>query len=430
MRRLPPPVRLVPVVVLGLAATGAVLLDSASAAPATCQGRTVTILGSPSNDDLEGTSGDDVIAGRGGNDDIEGRGGDDLVCGGSGTDDMAGGTGRDRLYGGGDFYGVTEEGSERIGDRLVGGPGDDLLVPGADTRDADDVQPDLVSWAAATGRMRVDLGQGSGAGDGVGTDRLLGHGFAILTGDFADRVTGSDFADDISTGDGGDWVDARGGPDKITVDAFGTGGRDLARGGPGRDWITAYGGSDLLLGGRGDDIVSDSGGTSIDRLYGGEGADRLVDELGRADLFPDQVADGGPGRDSLLLSTFGINPAFDPAEGSLRFDSGLVEWTDATGTVEMLATQLEGLDLSTEGTQWEVWGDGADEDVWAAGTDGTEFHGVDGDDSFYGSSGDDWFDAGPGTDTGRFFGPGTDVCDSVEVYAPPEAVEECEAIDP
>jgi len=83
-----------------------------------CHGRAATIVGTAGHDEINGTSGNDVIVARGGADDVEGRGGRDLICGGAGNDDLEGDGGNDFLSGG---TGVDE---------LDGGPGDDVCVGG------------------------------------------------------------------------------------------------------------------------------------------------------------------------------------------------------------------------------------------------------------------------------------------------------------
>ena len=78
----------------------AVLFLSRASASITCLGVPATIVGTPGNDILRGTPGDDVIVGLAGNDVIDGRGGDDRICGGDGNDVIQGGAGSDRVDGG------------------------------------------------------------------------------------------------------------------------------------------------------------------------------------------------------------------------------------------------------------------------------------------------------------------------------------------
>lgn len=64
-----------------------------------CDGKKVTILGTPGKDVLYGTSGNDVISGLGGDDNIGGGKGNDTICGGDGNDTLWGSDGDDRLFG-------------------------------------------------------------------------------------------------------------------------------------------------------------------------------------------------------------------------------------------------------------------------------------------------------------------------------------------
>jgi Ca2+-binding RTX toxin-like protein len=84
-----------------------------------CGGLEPTKYGTDGADDLDGTSGNDVIVGLGGDDDIKGGGGSDRVCGGSGDDVLRGKSGRDRLFG--------DSGS----DDLRGGKGRDVCNGGS-----------------------------------------------------------------------------------------------------------------------------------------------------------------------------------------------------------------------------------------------------------------------------------------------------------
>jgi uncharacterized delta-60 repeat protein len=94
-----------------------------------CDGRPVTIMGTPGNDNLRGTAGNDVIHGLRGDDTIRGLGGNDILCGGKGDDVLIGGPGRDRVFGQGgrdQLFGKAGADTIRGGgdrDRCNGGPG-------------------------------------------------------------------------------------------------------------------------------------------------------------------------------------------------------------------------------------------------------------------------------------------------------------------
>jgi len=83
-----------------------------------CYGLEATIIGTPDDDLIDGTSDPDVIVGLAGNDEINGLGGDDVICGGEGRDLIRGGDGNDYLFGG------------RRADILRGNTGDDTLRGG------------------------------------------------------------------------------------------------------------------------------------------------------------------------------------------------------------------------------------------------------------------------------------------------------------
>jgi CSLREA domain-containing protein len=83
-----------------------------------CLDRTVTIVGTPGDDDLSGGLGRDVFLGLGGDDVFQGSLDVDRACGGKGSDRLIAGPGNDRLAG------------NRGRDILLGEGGDDLLIGG------------------------------------------------------------------------------------------------------------------------------------------------------------------------------------------------------------------------------------------------------------------------------------------------------------
>ncbi len=188
----------------------------------TCNGRAVTIMGTPGNDNIVGTEGDDVIAAGGGNDMIKGFGGNDVICGGTGNDTIDGGSGNDYVDAG-DGNDVV---SDTAGDNDVhGGTGNDVLRTGG-------------------GNDQVDGGDGNDAiSDSGGKNKLNGG-----TGD--DVVNGGSGVDEIDGGEGNDTLN-------------GGAGNDVIRGGTGNDVLNGGAGNDELDGGDGIDVVS--GGTETDR---------------------------------------------------------------------------------------------------------------------------------------------------------------------
>jgi RTX calcium-binding nonapeptide repeat (4 copies) len=111
-----------------LAVAGAVTIGAASAAtgskpkPPTCFGVRATIVGTPTDDFLDGTPHADVIVTMGGADRIAAGSGNDLICSGLGEDTVDGGPGNDRIDAGpsGD---IVDGGTGR--DVVSGGPGFD-----------------------------------------------------------------------------------------------------------------------------------------------------------------------------------------------------------------------------------------------------------------------------------------------------------------
>jgi len=181
-----------------------------AAAPTSCGGQTVTILGTGGDDVLHGTPGPDVIHGRGGNDTISGLGGDDVICGGKGDDTIHGGSGDDQLFGqsgADDLFGKTGS------DAISGGSGADRIVGGAG--------PDHL-----TGKSGQDVIRGQAGRDSIGG------------GDGRDAVYGGSGSDDISGGPGDDGLLGGSGGDKLR----GNRGEDILDGGPGSD--RAWGGPD------------------------------------------------------------------------------------------------------------------------------------------------------------------------------------------
>src|SRR5262245_5982217 len=129
-------------VALATVATGLALALDIAPNPPTCEGKPVTILGTPGADFLVGTPGPDVILGGDGNDVIRGLGGNDVICGGQDDDDIYGeagndiaygGPGNDRLSGMNGFDWVNgQDGNDHLrggafSDTLLGEAGQDLL---------------------------------------------------------------------------------------------------------------------------------------------------------------------------------------------------------------------------------------------------------------------------------------------------------------
>lgn len=388
-------------------------VTAAHAATPMCHGVRATIVGTSGADTLQGTGGRDVIVGRGGNDTIHGGGGADLICGGRGADHLYGDSGADRLIGGRDRVHNTEDGTERIGDTLRGGRGDDRMYAGADDRPAENIAYDSIRWDDATRGVTIDLATRTATGEGA--DRFSGGEFAVVGSSYSDVVTGSDGADRIYTGPGSDLVRAHGGADVVVVDDVhrGHGGyADRVWGGDGADRISAGRGPDRLSGGRGADSLEDMG-NSNDVLLGGPGDDDLVGEIGDADE-PQRFA-GGAGFDTLDLYSDGINRRMNnDSTGSWDMATGAMTFTLGQTTVSLTAAGIERAIFGSWGTTWTVRGTPEADIFSGAGTSASTFDGLAGDDTFRGSDGDDVFNGGAGEDRALLMGDGDDTCISVE----------------
>jgi hypothetical protein len=264
-----------------------------------------TIEGTGGDDELIGTSGDDVICGFDGHDTIEGRGGDDILIGGPGDDLLAGNAGNDELYGhaGKDTL-LGGPGNDLLGggggaDLLRGGSGHDELHGGSSGdvligQDGDDELWGGFGADSLEGRDGNDTLRGGSGRDHLsgnhGDDRLLGQAGddTIFGGPGSDVLAGGGGTDSLSGGDSDDELHGEDGPDHLV----GGDGDDSMWGGPGDDLIEGRGGTDTLRGGPDNDVLA--GNHGYDDLYGGTGDDQLY---GGPDT---DTCDGGPGNDTLV----------------------------------------------------------------------------------------------------------------------------------
>lgn len=110
-----------------------------------------TIIGTPGNDALSGTSGNDIICGLGGNDSIVGGNGNDIIRGGTGNDNISGGNGNDTISGGAG------------NDTISGGNGSDNIRSGSDndTAEGGNGEDTLNSVDGVSGNDRNSGGPGN-----------------------------------------------------------------------------------------------------------------------------------------------------------------------------------------------------------------------------------------------------------------------------
>ncbi len=143
-------------ILIGLAAIALLLAPAGADASPTCGGLPPTIIGTPANNVLTGTEGDDVVRAGSGNDTINTLGGNDVVCAGPGDDTTDSGDGNDRLRSGsGNDNTSAGSGDDDLRgqggtDTGNGGPGIDACFFETYTECEADLRLDLTGPAAAT----------------------------------------------------------------------------------------------------------------------------------------------------------------------------------------------------------------------------------------------------------------------------------------
>ena len=238
----------------------------------------VTIKGTASFDEAEGTIKADRIFGFNGSDFLFGMAGDDTISGGSDGDRISGGPGDDVVLGGGGNDDMQGDEGHNI---LMGGGGDDLIT--SITTKGDSINgggglDHLDFYAGQDGDIVIDIrdgGGGRGIGGGTTISSIEQLNFSGFSGGGNDRVMGG------------------------SLD-------DFALGGSGDDRIWGFGGDDRLIGGEGDDVLHGGAGNDLFQSWNGEGIDRIEGGTGTdtAGIYNDSfsgqmidISDGGGGRD-------------------------------------------------------------------------------------------------------------------------------------
>ena len=308
-------------------------------------------------DNLQGTAGDDAIYGYGNNDALTGLAGDDYLNGGDGSDILFGGAGKDTLIGGAgnDFLNAWE--SPRFLKSMDNGSNvlNMNAIPSSRTIygqgwgwvfSADSPHENLLNTVIYYDKVNVyvtDSNEGlnlpviyfhhnllEGLDDGKnlldggdGNDFLTGgsNQDTLIGGNDDDMLIGRENDDVILGGSGNDGIvgdlfdsyqkhgndiiDGGGGDDYI----LGQGGNDVIYGGSENDFLwgdeivaSDVGGDDYLDGGAGNDVINGSGGN--DTLYGGAGIDKLFGGAGNDTLYgtgDGDLLNGGAGSDTVYV---------------------------------------------------------------------------------------------------------------------------------
>jgi Ca2+-binding RTX toxin-like protein len=359
----------------------------------------------PANEPVSGTGGNDVLTGDSGANVLDGGAGNDELNGLGGGDLLKGGDGSDRLYSHvapgfyqRPYYGnpVVQPALDRLAeaDTLSGGAGNDLLSAGyGDNVDGGaDVDSLLISFMGAPSGVSADFRL-------LATQPSITVGGAVIQSvEAIEWLEGSDHADFLAPGDGSANfapIYGRGGDDQIVTgyysgDTYGGDGDDVIDRSGSQYGFFHYGeaGNDTII-----------GGSSYERLDGGEGNDILSGNYGFDDLY------GGNGDDTLDGGSFGDN-LFGGAGNDRLYGAGdadIVEGGDGDDLIYgdySPTSSAGGLspasndDLLRGGAGKDVIHGDQGNDTIEGGADADTLYGDAGNDLLRGGSGADSFDGG------------------------------------
>ena len=398
------------------------------------------VVGTEENDNLNGSSSQDVIWAEGGNDNISTGAGNDLIYGGAGNDTINAGAGADIVYG--------EDGNDIINadsgnDTIYAGTGDDTINAG----EGDDVVygedgNDIIDGGA--GNDTVDAGTGNDViNGGEGDDTLAGgegddtyhfsaaHGNDIVFD--ADGANMLEFGDELSADDYDLSVDINGGfvlthketgetislPDFVTnpleYDFSFAGEGKVLGGGEEREvlegtdednTLNAGDGFNIIYGNGGNDTIE--GGENLDFVFGGDGNDTISGDNGT------NILHGEAGNDT--LSDGEGSSYLNGGDGDDTFFAGAGNdvLLGGTGADEMHGEDGDDVLAGNDGDDTLYGEAGADtlyadagNDTLYGGDDDDALFGGDGDDTLHGEAGNDYLESGNGNNT-MYGGDGDD----------------------
>ena len=301
------------------------------------------VSGGADRDFIRGDTGADALHGHGGNDRLWGDEGNDTISGGAGDDILAGGTGDDQMVGG--------EGADRF--VYLEDAGNDIIQHFEVDVDVIDLRllPEAIGFADLT---IVELDDGSGV---IVKHDALGGSIEIKGITKAD-LSKSNFAMPDGTTDsitiGGTTISREADPfmgsdnSSLMLDGsqgnttMAMGGYDRVFGGEGDDRLEGGDDPDDLYGEEGDDSLN--GGAGGDRLFGGEGADTLDGGSGEDWLL------GGEGDDTLTGGAGADTFVFTPDHG----DDTITDFSDGEDLIDLSGlegiTGFEQLNIETYGS--------------------------------------------------------------------------------
>jgi Ca2+-binding RTX toxin-like protein len=223
-------------------------VPTAEASDKMCGGMLATIVGTPGDDVLRGTTDADVIAALKGDDRVEALAGNDVVCGGEGTDTLVGGEGADILLdglGGGVFRGGpgndNMRGAVTVGDdsqSVAGGPGRDFYVMRFVLQDGATLSDLSGRVDLLHGRATIETGHQETQLPVTGVEMIsVSRGRWTLLGSSRDEtLQGGSHTASVA-------IFARGGSDELAGSAH----HDVLNGGPGFDSVFATRGHDRCI---------------------------------------------------------------------------------------------------------------------------------------------------------------------------------------
>jgi Ca2+-binding RTX toxin-like protein len=271
------------------------------------------IPGTSGNDHLIGTNSDDTMDGGAGNDKMEGLGGNDDMDGGTGNDIIAGGAGNNSEMGGdGDDTFVVVGGNNT----LDGGAGLDTVDYSTEPLSVGhhDTYIGIEHVIGSSGEDTINLNVNSNVDSTV-----EGHDGddVITTGSGNDHLSGGNGDDILRGGTGHNVYDGGGGFDTVDESSLAVADKGTSTftsienivGSSHNDSYTFTGNSNITIdGGAGDDVVT--GGSASDTLTGGQGND---------------IQNGGAGNDLLLAlgnsQDDAVNDSYD-ADGKNTMSGG------------------------------------------------------------------------------------------------------------
>ena len=236
---------------------------------------------SDSNDDVTGTTYDDIIYGNGGNDTISGGNGNDILVGGKGNDHIEGGAGNDiYIWNLGDgfdtFSDYQNSNTESRADKVKFGEGisfDDLTFERSGYHLNIYVNGNRNQGMQLYNQFYDDYRRIEYLEFADGTIKNLTEmGFTYTMSDSNDDVTGTTYNDILIGNGGNDTLSGGNGNDIL----YGNDGNDTLNGQNGNDTLIGDVGNDSLNGGAGDDTYIYNLGDGFDTISESSGSDKIV----------------------------------------------------------------------------------------------------------------------------------------------------------